>query len=216
MTSKKVYLLGIGHNTPVCIDLAEACGYTILGLYHYNNDLTGQVYYGYKVIGCIEDLLKSTDLLDHNFLLTMGDNKIRASVYCKIKSLRGNIPTLIHPSSVVSRHAHISEGVHVGPFTNIQADSSIGENSVILSGVNISHSNKIGKNCFVAGGATIGAHTVVGDNVFIGQGALTISKKVDRIGDNVIVGARALVTKSIDDTAIVAGSPARVIGENKI
>ena len=40
---KNIYVLGIGHNTPVFVDLAEACGYTIAGLYHYNDDRTGQV-----------------------------------------------------------------------------------------------------------------------------------------------------------------------------
>ena len=39
---KIIYALGIGHNTPVFIDLAESCGYVVGGLYHYNGDRTGQ------------------------------------------------------------------------------------------------------------------------------------------------------------------------------
>ena len=45
---KDIYVLGIGHNTPVFIDLAEICGYTIAGLYHYNDDRTGQVDHGFE------------------------------------------------------------------------------------------------------------------------------------------------------------------------
>ena len=41
--NKEIYILGIGHNTSVYIDLAEACGYEIKGLYHYNGDRTGDM-----------------------------------------------------------------------------------------------------------------------------------------------------------------------------
>lgn len=27
--NKEIYILGVGHNTPVYIDLVESCGYTI-------------------------------------------------------------------------------------------------------------------------------------------------------------------------------------------
>lgn len=40
---KDLYALGIGHNSPVFIDLALACGYSIAGLYHYNNTRTGEI-----------------------------------------------------------------------------------------------------------------------------------------------------------------------------
>ena len=40
--NKEIYILGVGHNTPVYIDLVESCGYTIKGLYHYNEELTGK------------------------------------------------------------------------------------------------------------------------------------------------------------------------------
>ena len=40
---KEIYALGIGHNTPVSIDLAESCGYKIAGLYHYNDTRTGEI-----------------------------------------------------------------------------------------------------------------------------------------------------------------------------
>lgn len=55
---KKIYALGVGHNTPVFIDLALDCGYEIVGLYHYNGDKTGEVDHGYKILGSFDDLLK--------------------------------------------------------------------------------------------------------------------------------------------------------------
>ena len=51
----------------------------------------------------------------------------------------------------------------------------------------------------------------VGANSFIGAGAI-IMPGVE-IGEWVIVGAGAVVTKSVPDYAIVGGNPARVIGD---
>ena len=32
---KDIYILGVGCNTVVYIDLVESCGYRVVGLYHY-------------------------------------------------------------------------------------------------------------------------------------------------------------------------------------
>ena len=209
---KEIYALGIGRNTPVFIDLAEACGYSIVGLYHYEEGRTGEYDHGFKIIGSFADLFSLGDLSGMNFLLTMGDNTIRAEVYNQIMSLGGNIPTLIHPAAVISRFAQIStNAVYISPFTYVQADSSVDDNTILLSHVNISHTTQIGKHCFVAGGATIGACTKVEDFVFVGQGALSISKKVNVIGEGAYIGARSLLTSNVPAYAVLKGSPAKVV-----
>ena len=211
---KEIYALGVGHNTPVFIDLAEACGYKIVGLYHYNNSRTGEYDHGFEVIGSFEDLLNLPTLSAKNFMLTMGDNNIRTELSEKILEKGGNIPSLIHPTAVVSRFAKIADsGVYISPFVYLQADSSIDKNTIVLSHVNISHNTIIGKNCFLAGNATIGAYTIVEDGVFIGQGALTISGKVSKIGKNAYIAARALVTKDVPEDVVVVGAPARLFGK---
>lgn len=209
---QEIYALGVGHNTPVFIDLALACGYEIAGLYHYNSERTGEIDHGFEILGSFEDLFLKKDLMGMNFLLTMGDNKIRAELSDKIITKGGNVPTLIHPMSVVSRFATISPiGVYISPFTYVQADSFIDSNTVLLSHVNISHTTNVGKNCFVAGGATIGAYTTVEDNVFIGQGALSISGKVKIIGKGAYIGARSLLTRDVPKDSIIVGSPGKLL-----
>lgn len=208
---KDIYVLGVGHNTPVFIDLAEACGYNILGLYHYDSSRIGEIDHGYSILGSTEELLKERSLAGKRFVLSMGDNKIRAELYSKIRALKGDIPALIHPTSVISRFATISDGVYVSAFAHIQADTTVGENTIILSGVNISHTNRIGRSCFIAGGSTIGAYTQMEDFVFVGQGVLTISSKVSLIGEHAYIGAGSLVTKSVESYSRIAGRPARKI-----
>lgn len=212
MKQKEIYALGVGHNTPVFIDLALDCGYEIVGLYHYNSDRTGEYDHGYEILCSFEDLFSRKSLQGLNFLLTMGDSKIRTELSKKIMDKGGFVPTLIHPTSVVSKFAKISDiGVYISAFSFVQADSSVGENTVILSHVNISHTTHIGKGCFIAGGAIIGAYTNMEDNVFIGQGALSISGKVATVGQGAYVGARSLLTKDVPANTVVAGIPAKVI-----
>ncbi|WP_242386452.1 LbetaH domain-containing protein [Phocaeicola sartorii] len=208
---KLIYVLGIGHNTPVFIDLALACGYKIAGLYHYNNERTGNIDHGFKVLGSFDDLLAQPSLGGKCFLLTMGDNEIRFQLCKKIINKDGCVPSLIHPTCVISHFADISPvGVYISPFTYVQADSVIGDNTVLLSHVNISHNTKIGKNCFIAGGSTIGAYTTVEDFVFVGQGVLSISSKVNNIGHHSYIGAGSLITHDISSESIVVGRPARI------
>ena len=150
-----------------------------------------------------------------SFLLTMGDNRIRTELSDKIIEKGGSVPTLIHPTAVISAFAKISDvGVYISPYTYVQADSTIGSNTVLLSHVNISHTTHIGNSCFIAGGATVGAYTEMEDYVFVGQGALSISAKAKHIGHHAFIGARSLLTRDVPPCVVVAGSPARILRDN--
>lgn len=212
MALQKIYALGIGHNTPVCLDLALACDYVIAGLYHFADGRTGEIDHGFPILGSFDDLFAKESLCGMNFLLTMGDNDIRSELVDKILSKGGCVPSLIHPTAVISHFAKIDEtGVCIYPFVYVQADSIIGRNTTLLSHVNISHNTNVGKNCFFAGGSTLGAYASVGDNAFIGQGALIVSSKVKQIGERAFIGARSLVVKDVPSNTVVAGSPAKII-----
>ncbi len=60
-------------------------------------------------------------------------------------------------------------------------------------------------------GEALTGTVVIGDNVFLGS-RVTVLKGVN-IGNNVVVGAGTIVTKNVPEGAIVAGNPARVVGQ---
>lgn len=209
---KQIYVLGVGHNTPVLMDLALSCGCEILGLYHYNDLRTGEQEHGYPILGSFDDMFERDGVQGKSFVLSMGDNGLRAELARRIREGGGLLPSLIHPSSVISKFATISkEAVYIFPFTFVQSDSVISSNTILLSHVNISHNTKVGENCFIAGGCMVGAYVTIGNSVFIGQHSTIVSEKVSKIGDGAFIGARSLVLKNVHSGTLVYGAPAKEI-----
>ncbi len=77
---------------------------------------------------------------------------------------------------------------------------------------------RIGRNCLIGSCVTIGGKSgwyevpQIGDNVEIATGAKILGPV--RIGNNVIIGANAVVTKDVPDNCVVAGIPAKIIATN--
>lgn len=78
----------------------------------------------------------------------------------------------------------------------------------------------VGEESYIASGAIVFTHdfsrgihedTYIGKRCFIGANAIIMCGV--RIGDEVIVGSGAIVTKDVPSNCIVAGNPARIIRE---
>ena len=69
---------------------------------------------------------------------------------------------------------------------------------------------RIGGNCNINAGVNIGmGGSIIGDNCYLAPGAKII--KPVHIGNNVMIGANAVVTKDIPDDCMVVGIPAKII-----
>ena len=214
MDNKIIYVLGIGHNSIVTIDLAESCGYTIGGLFHYLDDRTGEYYFEHKIIGTNKQLF-NTDLSGKCFALSMGNNDIRAELYSKILRGGGEIPTLIHPSACVSKYSKVGNGVQIYANSVIDPDSVIDEDTIVSSKSSVLHGCRVGRHCFLAPDVVLGANTTVEDMAFVGLNATIVSNKATLLGKHSVVGASAVVTKPVNSEKIVVGMPAKELVVNR-
>lgn len=77
---------------------------------------------------------------------------------------------------------------------------------------------EIGKYCYINQQVTVGwsfedEPPTIGNGVRITAGAKVLGKI--KIGDNVIIGANAVVVKDVAEASIVGGVPAKIIGTNE-
>lgn len=125
------------------------------------------------------------------------------------------------PDLVNMYDCEIESGVFVGPFVEIQRGVSIGELSRIQSHAFICEGVHIGKRTFVGHGVIFinDRHPVannsawnleethIGDDVSIGSGAIIMCGI--RIGNGARIGCGAVVTRDVEEKAVVIGVPAR-------
>lgn len=130
---------------------------------------------------------------------------------------------IVHPANLYG--CTIGDNCFIGPFVEIQKDVTIGSNTKVQSHSFVCEKVTIGDNCFVGhgvmfindtfstGGPAGGRKelwkaTRIGNHVSIGSNATILP--VD-VCDHVVIGAGAVVTKSIAEPGIYAGNPARRI-----
>lgn len=141
--------------------------------------------------------------------------------------------TILYPDLVNIYGCSIGAGTRVGPFVEIQRDVTIGasckisshaficEGVTIEDGVFIGHgvmfTNDIYPRAVTETGEIQGAddwelvRTFVRERASIGSNATILAGVT--IGAGALVGAGAVVTKDVPDHAIVAGNPARILGD---
>ncbi|WP_055435380.1 DapH/DapD/GlmU-related protein [Lacinutrix algicola] len=98
----------------------------------------------------------------------------------------------------------IGKRFYIGHFGNIIINSNV----------------KIGDDCNISQGVTIGVSgrgdkrgvPTIGNNVYIGVNAVIAGPII--IGDNCVIAANSLVTKSIARNAVVVGVPGKIVNYN--
>jgi len=142
--------------------------------------------------------------------------------------IRGKVERIFHKYDI-DPTARISLGVKIIYNDKRKRKLKIGKNTFIGVGciLDITKGIIIGNNVQVAPNVMIFTHdssknrsnpiegeVIIEDNAYIGAGAIILHGV--RVGRNAIIGAGSVVTKNVEDFAIVAGIPAKVIGWRKL
>ena len=127
--------------------------------------------------------------------------------YHTVKDNHHKIP---HIKSVI-----VGDNVEIGASCTIDRGSVkntvISDHSKLDNQVHVAHNVTIGKGCLIAGGVFIGGSTNIEDYVTI-AGKSDIGPRIN-IGSKSVIGARSCVIKSLKESGIYAGNPARPLRE---
>lgn len=111
----------------------------------------------------------------------------------------------------------IGDDVEIGPSATVRRgaldDTIIEHNVKIGSFSNVGHNCVIGANTILTCQCVTGGSSVIGNNSFLGIQA--IIKNGISVAPHTVVGAGAVVVKSIPEATTVVGSPATTIGKYK-
>lgn len=125
--------------------------------------------------------------------------------------------TSVYDSAIVMGEVSVGKNVWVGPNTILDGTGgrlSIGDGCDVSMGVQI-YTHDTVKRCISGGKCPIENGDVsIGNNCYIAP--MTIISKGVKIGNHCVVAAHSFVNSSFDDFSIIAGIPARKIGEIKI
>ena len=190
---EKILLIGGGGHCRSVIDVIEQENrFQIAGIVD-RPELVGSKVLNYEVIGCDDDL----EVLSKTYkyaLVTVGQissSQLRVKLFTILKKLGFTLPTIISPSSYISKYAELGEGTVVMHDALINASVKIGENCIINTKALVEHDSIIEANCHISTGAIINGSVKVEANSFIGSGATT--KEAIIIKKNSFIKAGSIV-----------------------
>ena len=198
----KAILVGGFHEI---LELCSDAGVTVVGII---DDNLHDEYYGVPVIGRDEDAAAiRKEYGDIPVIITPDSPSVRKRLAGHLKECGFRFLSLISPESKVSKYSTIGEGSIVQSGVNVSAGTHVGSFVKLNTGSNLMHDNNIGDFVTFAPEALSLGRVTVGEGAYIGAHS-TILPELN-IGSDSTVGAGAVVTKDVPPGTVVKGVPAR-------
>jgi sugar O-acyltransferase (sialic acid O-acetyltransferase NeuD family) len=215
--SLPLVMLGAGGHAKVLLSLAQASGLNVYGVCDPELAQQGSGHWrGIQVLGG-DEMLDALDPESVGLINGIGQlvgSTGRRKVFERFKAKGFRFPILVHPAAWVDVSAVLNEGVQVMAGAVIQADATVGTNSIINTGASLDHDCCLGSHVHVAPGATLCGSVHVQDRAFVASGATVIQGLT--IGEDAVVGAGTVLVRDLAARQMLIGPAARnkaVLGE---
>lgn len=222
---KQLILVGVRENLIDVIDIAVACGYTVIGIldqYYYGNTLEKN---NIPIIGSELELLDSTNSRAQHWLHHceffcsswwdgsqyfnrggLDNEKVRQERIQLLYQVQAKIANLIHPSVAIT-HSNtftVGKGVLICANVRINDNVTIGDHSAIDWGAAVGET-ELGKNCII-GVRSVLSNCNIHDNVRIGVLGVVIGSKKDwsrvEVGTGSILHVGAVLVRDLPDNHV--------------
>lgn len=184
--------------------------YEIVGFVDSDTSKTIQ---GYPVIGDDEFVNNTYEAI--SIVIAVGEPHLKRKIRNKYSNPLIKLPTLIHPSVLLGSKATVSigEGCIICAGCILTTDIVIKDFVTLNLMCTVGHDTEIDNYCSFMPSVNISGEVKIEEGVYVGTGAKIINQL--EIGKNTIVGAGAVVAKSLPADCTAVGVPAKPIKFNK-
>jgi len=203
----KLLIIGAGGHGKVVAEIAKLSrGWNHVSFLDDKENLSEVV--GLSIVGKCKDYGKLRNEYEDAFV-AFGNNRLRMIWLKMLVDAGYNVPSLVHPASVISPSSKIGHGTVVMAGAVINAEVSIGNGCIINTSSSIDHDCVLQDGVHVSPGVSVGGTVRIGRETWLGIGSSVIHNL--SIGSNAVVAAGATVIEQVPDSIMVAGVPARKV-----
>ncbi len=203
---------GFGREVKMLIDQINKIDstYNFLGYFDDGHEV-GKLINGFPVLGCVEDINKIEKELA--IVSAIGLPSLKRKLLEKISNKLIWYPTLIHPNVMKGEDdVTIGEGTIICAGNIITVNINIGNHVIFNLGCTVGHDTIIKDFCSFMPAVNVSGEVVIESEVYVGTGAKIINQL--SVGEKTIVGAGAVVYKSLPANCTAVGIPAKPIKYN--
>lgn len=174
---------------------------------------TSKTIHGYPVIGDDDFVNQVKEPL--SVVIAVGEPHLKKKIRNKYTNPLVKFPSLIHPSVLIGSKDTVSvgEGCIICAGCILTTDIKIRDFVTLNLMCTVGHDTEIYNYCSFMPSVNISGEVKVNEGVYVGTGAKIINQL--EIGNNTIIGAGAVVAKSLPADCTAVGVPAKPIKFNK-
>ena len=201
---KVLAILGASGHGTVLADIALLSGYE--KVVFFDDAWPDKTQIGvWGIVGSTDALLNSLDQFD-GCIVGIGNNSIRREKQILLERHQAPLIKLIHPSAVISSFATVGLGSTVMANAVINPFAKVAQGCIVNTAATIDHDCSIGAFCHLSPGVNLAGGVYIDIESWVGIGATV--KQCVNLGQNVIVGAGAVVVNDVPNDVTVIGCPA--------
>lgn len=198
LNDSTLLIFGCGGHAKSVADVAISCGWNKI-LFIDPNAKKGEEIFGFPI-------LKQAPPDKKDFIVAIGDNKLRSSIYQTLCEQGYNPQKIISPNAYISASAFIGKGVFISHHAYIGPCVKIFDNTIINTKAVVEHECIVRSHTHISIGSLLSGKVTVGEYCFIGAGSIIKEKIV--VGKNIVIGAGGVVVKNVEHEGIYVGIPA--------